>query len=102
MQDMKNKIEQIIQDIKEISDYLYQQKVSQGYAKLNITLGNIINIIEDIFIYIKDNKVPFDENRLTSNLTLAMQAMEDRDTVLLADLLVYEIAEQFKEIDSLI
>jgi hypothetical protein len=102
MKEINNHINQTIEEINEVSSYLYQQKLNQGYTKLNITLGNIMSVLDEIFSYTKDNNISFDENRLNTNLMLAMGALEEKDSVLLADILVYEIAEQLKEIESLI
>ncbi len=102
MKEIKNNLNEIIHEINDVSNYLYQQKLNQGYTKLNVTLANITNVVDDVYLYMKENNLAFDENRLVSNLTLAMKAMEGKDSVLLADILVYEIAEQLKEIENLI
>jgi hypothetical protein len=88
----------VIREIVDVTDELYQEKLNQGYNKLNNTLSNIINLADELFALSKENKIEFNEQRFLGNLTNAMKAMEEKDTVLLADILVYDISRQLLEI----
>jgi len=100
MKEIKEQIQQVIIEIDELTNELYKQKISMGYNMLNITLGHVMNILEDVFLYRKDHEILYDENKMTSNLKLAMDAMENKDSVLLADIMKYEVAEQLQELES--
>lgn len=102
MQEIKHKINQINEELKEISVCLYQQKLHEGYSKLNNTLVSIIDSLDGILSYARENNILMDEKRLNENLNAAMLAMEDNDAILLADILTYEITEQLKEVEALI
>ncbi len=95
---LKEKIRLIIREIVEATDDLYQEKLNQGYQKLNNTLGNIMNLAEELFALAQQNQIVFDEQRYLSDLNNAMQAMEDKDSVLLSDILVYDLAGQLLEL----
>ena len=42
--------------------------------------------------------LPFDENRFLENLTLSVKALEDRDTVMVADILYHELSGQLNDL----
>ena len=98
MRELREQIKSIMHEIGEVSDYLYQQQVTKGYELLNGTLGKIMIIADKLFTMTKENLIDFDMQRLFGSLSSAMQAMEVKDSVLLADILVYEVAGQLQEI----
>jgi hypothetical protein len=98
MDNLRKKIEIALSDIDLVTDYLYKQEVSLGYQKLNSFISIITEVINLVFAYkSQQNDFKFDENKLIGNLTEAMNAMENKDTILLADILEYEIKEQFHD-----
>jgi hypothetical protein len=99
---LKKQINQVIDDIGETTVLLYQQKSNQGYAKLGDLINSIITVTDEIFKYRQEHNIPTGDQKLINALTIAMNAMEDKDYVLLADILIYEIAEQLREFENLI
>lgn len=95
---LTEQIRLVIREIVEVSDCLYQEKLNKGYEKLNITLNNIMKLADSLFHLSKENKLNFEEDRFVGNLTSAMKAMEEKDSVLLADILFYEIGGQLLEV----
>lgn len=102
MKEIKGELNQVIEEINEISVYIYQQDLRNGLMKLDGTLGNIMKVLNSVLIYAAENNIQIDQKSIISNLTAAMQALEEKDYVLLADILLYEIAEQFHEILNLL
>lgn len=102
MKEIKGELNQVIEEINEISVYIYQQDLRNGLMKLDGTLGNIMKVLNSVLIYAAENNIQIDQKSIISNLTAAMQALEEKDYVLLADILLYEIAEQFHEILTLL
>lgn len=98
MKKVSDQVENIIEQLDIVSDHLYQQKLSKGFELFNSSLLDITKLIEVIYLLTKDNKVSFDINRLTNNLNFALQALEDKDSVLLADILTFEISGQLQEL----
>lgn len=88
-----NKAEDIIQLIGDVTTLFYQNKINEGYQRLE-TLINIIDITmaelhsEDI--------VKIEKRNITTILADAMKAMEQQDALLLADILEYELKEVFQ------
>ncbi|MGB8454209.1 MAG: hypothetical protein WCD89_17995 [Anaerocolumna sp.] len=97
MSNLQIQVNQVINEINDITELLYQQKAKEGYALLNNTIGKIMNIIDSIYQLRIEREILFDDNRMINNLKTAMEAMEKKDNVMLADILSYEIAEQLKE-----
>jgi hypothetical protein len=102
MNDLHIRISQVISELNDITELLYQQKAKEGYILLNGTIGKIMNIIDAIYQLKVKREIFFDDKRMLNNLKTAMEAMENKDNVLLADILSYEIAEQLKESRELI
>lgn len=95
---MINEINQIQQEITEVTNYLYQQKPSEAYKKLDGLLGNIMTVIDKLYSYKATGIISFDENTFVNALTSAMNAIEEKDGVMLADILTFEISAQLNEI----
>jgi hypothetical protein len=94
-------IDTIISEIEMIADYLYQQKISDGYSELNKTISEIMDLLDKINIYKKEDELQVEDQSLVFCLTKALEAMENKDNVLLADILLYEVTESLKEINKL-
>ncbi|MBH1942471.1 hypothetical protein I5677_16335 [Mobilitalea sibirica] len=81
--------------IKEIDDtttMFYQQKNKEGYQLFNQTLNTLIQTINALNTYkLENNQINIDEQKLNSILVNAMTAMKQDDTVLLSDILVFDL-----------
>jgi len=94
----KLEIKRILCDIDIVTDALYRQDVKPAYEKLNPLLSGLTLLLDQIYQELNvNNAMDFDFNHIMLKLSEALQAMEERDTVLLADILKYEIAEQLNE-----
>lgn len=101
MQSIKGIFAQTIIDIEEVTECFYKQKNKEGYARLDGVLESISSAVDKIFEYkLENNSIEIDETRLISTLTDAMKAIEEKDTILLADIFQYEILEQFQKISN--
>ena len=98
MEELKVIIQQTMEDIGRVSDFFYQQKSSMAYENLESILVKLMNLTETLFALSNEGRINIDGQRWSDNLTIAMQAMEEKDNVLLADILVFEIAGQLQEI----
>ncbi len=92
-------INQLVNEITVVTDYLYQQRLSEGYKGLDGLLANIMTVIDQLFSYKTSASFSFDENKLVKSLTEAMKAMEVKDSIMLADILSLDIMEQFTDIE---
>lgn len=99
MRELKNVLEQAIQSIEQTVELFYQQKNEEGFKQLDYTLTMLIKVMNDIFAYQSaGHSIGIDENQLVQVLAEAMKAMEVKDTVLLSDILQYDLKELFNKI----
>lgn len=97
--EMKKEIELSLELIDQVTDSLYKQDVKNGYMQLNEAIVHITKAITLVFEYNKNNEgFIIEEGKIVETFSQALSAMESKDTILLADVLQYEITEQFNDI----
>lgn len=103
MNGLTGSLEKAILSIDDTTALFYQQKIEEGYKKLESTIILLSETINDIYAYeLAGNQIGMEENQLVETLTEAMKAMEEKDTVLLSDILQYDLKEIFEKILLLI
>lgn len=80
----------IVDNINKTSELYYQSKESEGNKSMQELIVNLTGFVDSV----NDECVI---NDILDKLKEALQAMEDRDYVYLADLLKYEIGEVINE-----
>lgn len=99
MSQEKKIVENAVYTIKETTELFYQQKVKEGYAKMEGTIAAILQAVDTLHAYKMEHEAfSLEEERLAASLTEAMQAMEAGDVVLLADVLEYDFVEYIQEL----
>lgn len=103
MKELITVLENTIDKIEGISLKLYQDKEQEGYSEFVTSIGEISNIVTAIF-QMKDSnsELLFNEALFLEKLTLSVKALEDNDTVLLADILYYEVSTQLRDFSAYI
>lgn len=95
----KTVVQNTVKTVRETTELFYQQKTQEGYVKMQDTLNSILNAVDTLHAYkVSHEEFPLEEQRLVNALTDAMNAMEEADTVLLADILEYDFAEYLQEL----
>jgi molecular chaperone GrpE (heat shock protein) len=94
---VKEMVMEAIDSIEQVADLFYQQKDKDGYEILEGTL-NLLVLLFDKLVNNKDVLVNISEEQFNANLAEAMRALEKKDTILLADILKYEIGEMLNDI----
>jgi hypothetical protein len=98
---MKEELSNIISKIQEISDMMYQQKQSEAFQHFSVLLSDLTTITEQFFTLKSQGLLEdFDEQKYLKILTDAMNALETRDDVMLADVLNYDLTEQLTMIKT--
>lgn len=92
------KIDDTIQAIDINTELFYQNKIDEGYRKLDSTLGKISFVIEDIIRYQEQSGQDVKAKRFVEILTEAMRALENKDALLLADILQYDLKEMLEDV----
>lgn len=96
----KEYIEEIKLRVKETAELFYQQKSAQGFAVLPEILTLFSNAASILYEWQNANEIKgFDLNQYLDKLTQAMNALENKDEVLLADILNYEITDVLETIE---
>jgi hypothetical protein len=99
VKDLKKEIETVINDLDSIVEMFYQQKVQEAYSELNTALGKIMEITEVVQNYTAQNSdKEINMDILLNALKETLSAMEERDVVLVADVLKYEVIEKLNDI----
>lgn len=97
---LRSKIEETIQIIDNNTDLFYQNKIDEGYKHLDNTLIKISDTIEEVIKYQSQCGKDIQGESIVGILTEAMKALENKDALLLADILQYELKEVLEEVKS--
>lgn len=80
-------LKDVIGRIENIYNCLYQDKAGEAYGMI----GGMVGILEQVIAMIDDDEM---QGEIKDNLLEALQAMEDEDNIMLADIFRYEINER--------
>ena len=99
MNEEKEKFVRALKAIDTTTELFYQQKVKEGYG----CFEEIIVCVTELIYYMtnqngKEYNVDINEHELKNILLNAMQSMEVNDTILLADILQYELKEEIQRL----
>lgn len=99
MDQQREKVEKSVKEIEEVVELFYQQKLQEALSKFEAAIGNMMIAIDVLFTFRTEHEgFELDEGRLTRILKDAMGALQNRDTVLLADILQYDYLEYMNEL----
>lgn len=99
MESIRGQLENNISEINEVVEMFYQQKTQAAYAQLDLVLGNMLATIDAVVMYQqKHSDKEIDVNGLTEALKEALSAIEEKDAILMADVLKYEVIEKMEAI----
>ena len=93
MIDEKNIILELINGLSDVSTLLYQQKYQQALSDYTIVLDKMMD-----FFSKNNNETINNKDVFYNSLSNALEAIQQKDYVLLADVLEYELKEQLKEL----
>ncbi len=83
-------MEQVINTLTTVTDLLYQENIPVAYRMLYLILPGM----EEVIGQIQQEEV---QSELRDKLLEALEAMENEDNILLADILQYEILERLRK-----
>lgn len=86
----KTKVQAVIDGIGVVTELLYQEKFTEGYARLSSLLREMIALTADI----TDEA---EQAAFVAVLQPALEAMEAQDATLLADILQYDLVTKLEE-----
>lgn len=95
---LKYSIEEAINAIGQTTTLFYQHKTQEGYEQFNQTLNVLMQAINLILVAKSQGiSIDIDEQKLNTVLGNAMAAMEQGDTILISDILIFELKEMFED-----
>lgn len=97
---IKENLVECINLTEEMNICFYQQKNDSGYQLLNGVLGSLMEVIEELTYLNNDEGMSIDIDFINKILEAALQALEEHDTVLFADIMQFEIIGLLKNIDK--
>lgn len=80
-------------NLSQVVDLLYQENITMAYKILAVTLPTL----EQLLIQITDEAL---QKELIEKLQSALEAMEEQDNTLLADIITYELLEQLQKLED--
>lgn len=103
MDRLASSITEVIESINLITDQLYHQNITEGYKALETTLLLLSDTMNNIYQYqTQENDLEIEEKKVLETLSNAMKSMEEKDTILLADILHYDLRESLEKILTII
>jgi hypothetical protein len=96
--ELKNEISKMVQTIEETTTMFYQQKNDSGYKQLDHTLAVLMQGIDHLLKLKKDGfDINIDEKEINQVLSNAIEALTKKDTILLSDVLQYDLIGLLKQ-----
>lgn len=96
MNELSNTLKKVINNINAAVELFYTQKEIQGYNKVNETINDISRTMELLLSRVEGEQIPDNYMEIIKYLQESLSAIETKDTILLADILQYEIKERFE------
>lgn len=97
MENLIDLIETSISKIEEATDLFYQHKDHEGYLRLDEIIGQLMELADGLKDIVNE-KPDINVQEFLEILTEAMNALQERDTVLLSDILQYDLTDQLHSI----
>lgn len=98
-ENLKIAMEALIGAIAKTTELFYTQKEAEGYAAFGELLTPLSTILDKLFsLQQSGEKSEMDVSGIMPLLNEAMNAMEARDSILLADILQYDLTEQLEKL----
>lgn len=99
MSQQKNLVQKSVDEVAEVIELFYQQKLQKALDKFTSVIGGMMTAIDSLFTYKAENQgFMLDEIKLINILKDATVALENGDLVLLADILQYDYLEYINEL----
>lgn len=95
----KEFVKNALKEVKENIDLFYQQKTGEALQQFDSVLDKVMTIVDTLFQY-KEMRQDFllEEERVKTALAEALNALEEKDLILLADIIQYDFVEYVEEL----
>lgn len=86
----KEKIQHVIECLGNVTALFYQNKITEGYQRLEELFASLSILLDGLY---QDGTMEAEDTSVLEILKEVMGAMEQKDSLLVADLLEYELKE---------
>ncbi len=98
---MKTTIELTRQKISEATEAFYQGKSKEGYEKVSEIAVYLLNLNQKVVDALENRSlVDYNQNRFMEILNEMLNAMTAKDSVLLSDILHYDMLEELEHLEE--
>lgn len=99
--ELKQAVARFSEALQKTTELFYTQKEAEGYQAFGSLLVPLSNLLDALFaLRASSGKPEFDEKEIARLLTEAVKAVEEKDGVLLADILQYDFLDQLEQIGA--
>lgn len=101
MYNIKKNIWELEKKIEEVTECFYQQRENEGYHNFELVFPDLIRVVDQVALLEKEQKITKAEFDLISTyLSNALQALEEKDVILLSDIMRYDLIEVLNNITA--
>lgn len=94
---IRKNIESTIANLEIMAVYFYQQKNEEANEMLNPLFGQLGNTMDEIAYLAKEQpELPIEMNEMNHVLNKALQALQEKDTILFSDIINFEFLVQLR------
>lgn len=102
MENIQDMIAKVVSEIEQVTNYFYQQKNNEGYEKLMVLIDTLVLLTQHFAVLAGRPEIVDINNKLLNSLNDATEALVNKDNILLADILRYDIADVLNEATTII
>ena len=101
MEELKQAVQMLSESIQKTTELFYTQKEAEGYQAFGVLLEPMATLLDRLFrLQAETGKPEFEQEEIARLLGEALNAMEARDGVLLADILQYDFLDPLEQIGA--
>ncbi len=98
MERLRETLPEILKNIEQITESFYQQKNNEGYQKLIEVIDSLSQVSAYLAGLEQTTEIVEKNKALLDSLNEATEALINKDSILLADIFKYDVAEILKEL----
>lgn len=97
----KKIVDRTLEALKEVVELFYQQQNDQALQQFDTVLKDTMEMMDVLFRY-KESHEDFsmEEDKINASLQEALEALDSRDYILLADILQYDFVEYIETVSE--
>lgn len=100
---IKNNIVDLCNSLEKLTVLFYQRNNDEGMKELNPILNQIFNVTEELtYLKTQNEKLTIDINKINECLNSALNALQQKDTIMFSDVLRFELMPELEDIKRIL